>query len=318
MPIEKHPRLIGLEEVGRDWGAKHGGRPYKPGDKTPRGTPRQEDWQSVATKFGVDVDWLIYFNYMTNNTDVVNWYLRHYVGCKKVSPSGNNWMFSNEARPGIIYIPPYDEPDEPDEPKDKSYDYDPDGAICAWSPKGIEAFRMQLKVIAQGIPGHNGERIKRLVRVISRGPPWVDDKHWYYNPKTIERYVDWKTQPSDRWKSTQATKGAFPFDGQAVWHGQQQSEAGGMEFAMGMWRIHAVKKMFDDFCNHVDPAAVKKRLLAIDDEMYQGWYAMQVATDFRTHQGGGNAIVQETWDFVRHVSLLTEDEDHLYWAFGKK
>jgi hypothetical protein len=310
MPIEKHPRLIGLEEVGRDWGPKNGGKPYRPGYKR-----YQESWETVARDFQVDVDWLIYFNFMTKKPDVVNWYLRHYVGCKKVSPSGNNWMFSKDARPGIIYIPP---PDEPDEPKDKSYEYDPDGAICAWSPNGIEEFKKQLKVVAQGLRGHNADRIKRLVRVISRGPPWVSDKHWYYHPRVIERYVDWKTQPSDRWKSTQATKGAFPFDGQSVWHGQQQSEAGGEEYSSGMWRIHAVKKMFDDFCSHVDPEAVKKRLLAIDAEMYKGWYEMQVATDFRTHQGGGDGVPQEVWDFVRHVSLLTEDEDHLYWAFGKK
>jgi hypothetical protein len=306
MPIETHPRHAGLEEVGRDWGRKLGGKPYWPGYKT-----YQESWETVARDFRIDVDWLVYFNFLTNRSNVINWYLRHYVGCKKVSPSGNNWMFSKDAHPGIIFIPP---PDEDDEPKDKTYDYDPDGPICGWSPKGLQEFRIQLKVIAQGISGHNGDRIKRLVRVIGR----ADDTLWYYNPKVIERYVDWRTQPSDRSKSTQATRGAFPFDGQSVWHGQQFSEAGGEEFAMGMWRIHAVKKMFEDFCSHVDPAAVRKRLLAIDAEMYKGWYAMQVATDFRTHQGGGAALPQEIWDFVRHVSLLTQEEKHMYWAFGSK
>ena len=299
--------------------------PYKPGYKR-----YQESWETVARDFGIDVDWLIYFNFMTKKSDVVNWYLRHYVGCKKVSPSGNNWMFSNDARPGIIYIPPPDDELFPDEPKDKHYEYDPEGDMCSWSPNGIEEFKKQLKVIAHGIPGENGRRIKRLVQVIGRRRVQVDDlyyrspkavekyleQYWYYHPRNIEKYIDWKTQPSDRWKATQESRGAFPFRGQSPWWGQQQSEAGGEEYSTGMWQIHAVKKMFADFCRKVDPAAVKKRLLAIDDEMYKGWYQMTLI-DFKTHHGGGSVHPIEIESFVSHVRSLTKDKNHLYWAFGK-
>src|SRR5215467_14072099 len=98
-PIEKEPTGLRLPPF---WHARNNyGIPYRPKDK-----PVQEDWYSVARKFGVDVQELIFFNFMTHKPDEVNWYLHHYVGCDKVSPSGNNWMFSNSARPGIIYIPP--------------------------------------------------------------------------------------------------------------------------------------------------------------------------------------------------------------------
>jgi hypothetical protein len=76
--------------------------------------------------------------------------------------------------------------------------------------------------------------------------------------------------------------------------------------------------MFDDFCDLADAVAMKERLLAIDDEMYKGWYAMKVATDVRPSLGGGDAIVQEILDFIGHVRDLTQNEKHLYWAFGSK
>lgn len=299
-PIEKHPRDIGLEPVPRTWGLMQGGIPYRPKDK-----PRQEDWYTVARKFGVDVDNLIHFNFLTNNTDVVNWYLRNHVGCKKVSPSGNNFMFSNDAVPGYIYIPPED---------DKEYTFEAE-EMCLWTPKAEETFVKRLHTLAQGLKGNNGARIKRLVQVIQNvgHPGWKD--LWYYNDMVIEAYVDWKSDPAQRRKSVQTTNGAFPFDGQAVWHTQTPTEAGGAEHSMGMWRIHAVKKMFDDFCNHADAVAMKKRLLAIDAEMYKGWYAMSLA-DARTGLGGGNATPQEIWQFINHVRLLSKDKTHLYWAFG--
>ena len=124
-PIERHPKLAGGEQVPRDWGPMQGGIPYRPSDEF-----EQEDWESVARKFDVGVKELIYFNFMTDNPDIVNWYLKNYVGCEKVSPSGNNWMFSKKAYPGHIYIPPAD---------DKTFNYDPE-EICTWSPKLEEAF----------------------------------------------------------------------------------------------------------------------------------------------------------------------------------
>ncbi len=299
-PIERHPKLAGQEPVPRNWGIIQKGIPYRPRDH-----PEQEDWESVADKFDVSVKELIYFNFMTDNPDVVNWYLKNYVGCEKVSPSGNNYMFSNRARPGIIYIPP----------DDKKFTYDPE-QICSWSPKREEEFIRRLFAVAKGIPGNRGNRIKRLMQVISNAgyPGWKD--LWYYNDIVIEAFVDWKTAESDRLKSVQSTKGALPFDGQAVWHSQHPSEAGGTEHSMGMWRIHPVKKMFDDFCDHADALEMKKRLLAIDDEMYKGWYALSLI-NFKTQFGGGGAYTQIIEDFLNHVIKLSQDKTHLYWAFGQ-
>jgi hypothetical protein len=295
-PIERHPTM----PVPRNWGALQQGIPYRPRDD-----PEQEDWESVARKFAVGVKELIYFNFMTDNPDEVNWYLRWHVGCEKISPSGNNWMFSRRATPGYIYIPP---------PDDKVFTYDPE-PICSWSPKAEEAFIRRLHAIAQGMPGNKGHRIKRLMQVILNAghPGWKG--LWYYNDMVMKAFVDWKTDHGERQKSIQSTNGTFPFDGQAVWHTQSPTEAGGAEHSMGMWRIHAVKKMFDDFCDHADAVAMKNRLLAIDAEMYKGWYELTLV-DFRTHQGGGSVYPQICGDFIDHVSKLSRNKNHLYWAFG--
>jgi hypothetical protein len=134
----------------RDWALHNYGIPYRPGDK-----PVQEDWESVARKFGVGVKELIYFNFLTDEPDEVNWYLRHYTGCNKVSPSGNNWMFSNSAKPGIIYIPPAD---------DISIDYEPE-QVCVWMQTDVKKFMMRLVATSQMMSGNKGQRIKKLVRV---------------------------------------------------------------------------------------------------------------------------------------------------------
>ena len=63
-----------------------------------------DDWYTVAKKFGVNVQSLILYNFGTLNTNEVNWYLRHRVGCKV--PSKWNWKFSASAKPGYVYIPP--------------------------------------------------------------------------------------------------------------------------------------------------------------------------------------------------------------------
>ncbi len=65
---------------------------------------RLEDWKTVAADFNVNVDYLIYYNFHTHNPDIVNWYLRHYVGCTKTR-DGLNWAFGPGMKPGLIYIP---------------------------------------------------------------------------------------------------------------------------------------------------------------------------------------------------------------------
>ena len=83
-------------------------RPLPPDYQPPRSTPyRVKDgdrWETVAKQFNVPVSELIKFNFHTNNTDEVNWYLKRNVGCN-TSRDGMNWSFSAGASPGVIYIP---------------------------------------------------------------------------------------------------------------------------------------------------------------------------------------------------------------------
>lgn len=89
------------------WVQPHGSYLYPVKDK--------DTWGSVAKKFNVQpgryfkgnsAQYLIWYNFSTNNTDEVNWYLREFVGCNVSTDGGNNWAFSSSADPGIIYIPP--------------------------------------------------------------------------------------------------------------------------------------------------------------------------------------------------------------------
>jgi hypothetical protein len=92
MPIEKAPKLpLPAAYV------PSGGVAYKVKDN--------DSWVSIAKRQGVDVWNLIEFNFKTRNPDEVNWYLRHRVGCKKTTADGKNWMFSSDAKPGIIHLP---------------------------------------------------------------------------------------------------------------------------------------------------------------------------------------------------------------------
>jgi hypothetical protein len=106
----------------------------------------------------------------------------------------------------------------------------------------------------------------------------------------------------------------FPLDGQSPWHTQSPTAAGGTEASQGMWRIHAIKKMFDDFCGNWDATAMKARLLAIDDEMYKGWYQIGLI-GFRTQFGGGSTIPELVVELQNSVVSLSNDKTSLYWAF---
>lgn len=63
-----------------------------------------DNWESVASKLGIDAKALIFYNFQTNNPEEVNYYLEHNVGCTHASPDGWNYSFRG-AIPGIIYHP---------------------------------------------------------------------------------------------------------------------------------------------------------------------------------------------------------------------
>jgi hypothetical protein len=293
-PIERTPKIT----LPRGWHAmRNYGIPYRPRDK-----PVQEDWHSVARKFGVDVKDLIFFNFLTTEPDEVNWYLKHHTGCKKVSPSGNNWMFSNDASPGIIYIPPAE---------DQEMTFE-EHVTCVWRPDDVQNFLQRLTTISKRMPGYNGERIKKLVQVIVRVDYPACLKLWYYNDMNITTYADIKTTGAQLREMTKATRGAFPFDGESGLYAQ----SGPVERYRGMWQIHPVQELYDDFCGQSwDAAALESSLEEIDSYMYKGWHTLSDVADRPGAFGGGSAYSPLVYEFINHVRLLAKDENHLYHAF---
>lgn len=78
-----------------------------------------ERWETLASRYGVDVTDLIWQNFKTSEPAEINWYLRHYVGCNTSTPDAYNWTFTTSARngsgprAGIIFIPQKTAPPQP-------------------------------------------------------------------------------------------------------------------------------------------------------------------------------------------------------------
>ncbi|HYP07404.1 MAG TPA: LysM domain-containing protein [Bryobacteraceae bacterium] len=281
-PVEREPR--GTKLPRGYFAALNGGFTYRVKDG--------DTWESVAQKFVVGVKELIFFNFMTDEPDEVNWYLRRHTGCNKASPSGNNWIFSSSARPGIIYIPPAEH---------DAVDGD-DHEICVWIPNDVRKFLLRLNTIAQAMQGNKGARVKRLAQVILRAGYPACRGLWYYNDLAVMQYVSMHTGNAQRRDMTKTTRGAYPFDGDSGTHGP--------------WKIFAISDLLDQFaCDASDSAALKAKLEWIDAEMYKGWYQLSLI-DAQTSQGGGNAYGELVGPFINHVRLLSKDKSHLYWAFG--
>lgn len=64
-----------------------------------------ESWKSLAARWFINVDYLVWFNFQTNNPDEVNWYLQRNVGCTKETKDRRNYEFSTDDKPGRIYRP---------------------------------------------------------------------------------------------------------------------------------------------------------------------------------------------------------------------
>jgi LysM domain len=77
---------------------------YRPRGGIPYRVQNGDNWWSVADRLGMPVAALIRFNFNTQEPKHVNYYLKHNVGCKVVSPDGKNYSF-RDASPGIIYVP---------------------------------------------------------------------------------------------------------------------------------------------------------------------------------------------------------------------
>ena len=69
-----------------------------------------DDWWKLAARpevkaAGLSALDLCAFNFQTKNPAEINWYLRNKVGCTKATSDRKNYMFSNDASPGIVYLP---------------------------------------------------------------------------------------------------------------------------------------------------------------------------------------------------------------------
>jgi len=81
-------------------------RNYVPAGGVPYRVKTNDDWYSLAGAHGISAYSLIHFNFATTDPPEVNWYLKNNVGCVKPTDDHSNWMFSSDASPGIIYLPP--------------------------------------------------------------------------------------------------------------------------------------------------------------------------------------------------------------------
>jgi hypothetical protein len=64
-----------------------------------------DSWASIARDNGLQPAALIRANYRTIDPAEVNWYLHHYVGCRKTTADGHNYVFDSADSPGLIGIP---------------------------------------------------------------------------------------------------------------------------------------------------------------------------------------------------------------------
>jgi hypothetical protein len=93
MPLERRP----LHVLPRDF-TPPGSSAYKVTDG--------DSWATLAERCGLSHAWsLVYFNFQTRSAAETNWYLHHHVGCVKKTRDSLNWIFSADAKPGLIHMP---------------------------------------------------------------------------------------------------------------------------------------------------------------------------------------------------------------------
>jgi hypothetical protein len=93
MPIERNP----ANPLPPGY-VPSGGRPYK--------VQTNDDLGSIARANGITEEDLELYNFGTVNFAEINWYLRHHVGCVQATHDRKNWVFTSNANPGVIYLPP--------------------------------------------------------------------------------------------------------------------------------------------------------------------------------------------------------------------
>jgi hypothetical protein len=83
---------------------------YVPPNSTPYKVTARDSWWTLADRPEVKaaklsaLDLCVY-NFRTRNPAEINWYLRNKVGCTTATADRKNYKFSDDASPGIVYLP---------------------------------------------------------------------------------------------------------------------------------------------------------------------------------------------------------------------
>ena len=272
MPNEKRPQNIIL-----NWDALHlNERKHRVRDG--------EDWYSLAKFYGLGAKQLIRHNFLTIVPEEVNWYLRHYVGCNKKSPTGNNWAFSNSASRGIIFIPPL------------SLTFEAE-TICGVTPNADEEFYEFLTQVASQIHGKQGIRIQNIIKLAKNETTEL----WYYSPFAIKRFMKITSNENDRKFMTTATNGEIPFWGNIP---------GQNDMKWQYFPILELKRTYAN-CGTWNSEVVKRDLIVMDAQAFESINegALYVT---RTTLGGGDNLSPLEKKFAIHFGQLVLDTNHIY------
>ncbi len=83
---------------------------YAPPESVPYKVSARDSWWTLAERPEVKaaklsaLDLCVY-NFRTRNAAEINWYLRNKVGCTQATVDKKNYKFSEDAAPGIVYLP---------------------------------------------------------------------------------------------------------------------------------------------------------------------------------------------------------------------
>jgi hypothetical protein len=161
------------------------------------------------------------------------------------------------------------------------------------------------EMLADGIPGPQGERIRAMIDIAERLPFPTNEQLWYYNPHAMREYFSWHAQTDDkkRLEMTGATGGRLPFDG--TYYGTNGSV---------VWRIYPLKTILrryggsiTSFCN----PDIKKELTFMDNQIFESFSDMNVELN-QTTLGGGASYSALQKRFLSHLVDLQNDKRHFY------
>lgn len=79
---------------------------FVPASSVPYWVRDDDNWWKVAARFGLDVKYLIWFNFRTNCPEEVNWYLRERTGCTNTTADGKNYVFRGaDDTKRVLHVP---------------------------------------------------------------------------------------------------------------------------------------------------------------------------------------------------------------------